>query len=89
MGSGAFLTYKDAGIREDAGRDGAVRHAAIPAFPVHWGNPSPGSPWPGHGVCVSSQLGSTEPKDKPATPPMVLQPQSWVSPPWSLYPAAR
>lgn len=40
-GSGVFLTYEDAGIGEDTGRDGAVRHAAIPGFPIPLGKPLP------------------------------------------------
>lgn len=52
MGLDVFLMYKDVRMGKDAGWDGAVRHAAIPSFPFHWGNPCHGSPWPGHRACV-------------------------------------
>lgn len=53
MGSGVFLMYKDARLWEDAGQDGAVRHAAIPGFPVPLGKPLPGLSLAGaQGMCL-------------------------------------
>lgn len=87
MGLDVFLMYKDVRMGKDAGWDGAVRHAAIPSFPISLGKPLPGlSLARAQGMCLASQPGSTEPEDKPlrpATPWMVLQPKSWVPPPWS------
>jgi len=49
MGSGAFLTHKDARIGEDAGQEtGLSRMQPSPVSLFHQGTPSPGSPWPGH-----------------------------------------
>lgn len=94
MGSGVFLTYKDAGMREDAGRDEAARHAAIagfPHFPIPLGKHLPGlslSQGTGHASHHSWALLSPRTNLRTLqlpplpSPTMVLWPQSWVSAPW-------